>query len=785
MFCTKCGYKFELDVDTQFCPNCGKEIKRVQVKDAAPSLHREEVISKSAARGRKLWLPVAGSIVFIVAVVAGTVFFVKPYLSGDKMDDNAESNVEGNVEGPSVVDSIVDNVGSIGEDTDEECAPLYAHYDKNDTAHILLMDGRYITIENAKWAAVAPDREHVLVIGSTGERYITDIDLKTKTVIDEKSGSFDVYDGAAIFNNKDTNYLCRYDSGTLIKLCDGALEEFAISEEGGNILYGTGGSIYILTKDADEPVKKSSYENNWKPLYISNDGKKAYWAERSKKEAVGAYDICELKENEKNVITTYNAKSFPELILNADSSCAILGTGNEDKFIIIDKEGNATKAGMKNPIIFSRDRIFTSSTLFSEDGFSDFSGLYIATEGEKEDLYNIYYVDKNGDREALLSGLTKRTGTSSPQWSIYDKRLFYFDDGELHCAEIDGANVKNDKTIAGDVNDIICDQKGYVYYLKGNDDDCTAYVCKQGDEAIKICSEIKGRLWNNFYCSPDGKAFYFYKDTDTMYKYIYGEESPEKISNSVERSYLKDGYNHTYNSKNILNDKFTFFKAVDKNLYQWIYYNGKEIKSVAELEDFHYADYSWSEDDYEDKPANTEETETYNSNEDWIYAYQQLLRNPDWGFSDPSFSYSLIYVDDDEIPEIVIDMGSMDMHRIATYKDGEIIILKEEDSYPIYSIGYMERSGILYSNGGFSGFYPFCIYKLENGSFKLVAYGHESEMPDGNGDVTTEYYVGDNEKVSKKEYDAKIEQYIDSKKLKYPENYYSMDEMIQMLDGLY
>ena len=93
-------------------------------------------------------------------------------------------------------------------------------------------------------------------------------DIIKPVKIDENTGYFEVYDGAAIFENEGSVFLYRYDSGTLIKLFSGSFDEYLVSESGGNLLYGNNGLIYILTKESEEPVKISSYDNNWKPLYI-------------------------------------------------------------------------------------------------------------------------------------------------------------------------------------------------------------------------------------------------------------------------------------------------------------------------------------------------------------------------------------------------------------------------------------------------------------------------------------------------------------------------------------
>lgn len=760
MFCSKCGYELKLEDDTQFCPNCGKEISRAQINNTSKTAET----GKTSVPKSKTLPYVVVALVIIAIIIAATVYLIRPYLSANE----TEEKVEGSVEEPSVIDSISETVESSGEDINRIAKPVYAHYDKNDTAHILLPDGKYITIENAKDAIVTPDRKSILVISSTGERYITDIDLKEKTVIDEKSGYFDAYDGAAIFHNKGNSFLYRYDPRSLIKLCTGDFDEFAVSERGGNILYGYNRCVYILTKELEEPLKISGYEGGWKPLYISDDGSRVYWAENSKKEAIGAYDIYELKDGEKNRIITYNAKTFPSLIPNADDSVYILGSDGTDNFIIIDKDGNTTKANMKNAVIFNEEYIYTDKSLFGENTSSDFPGVYISANADEKDLYNLYYVDKNGDREKVLSGLTKDWSAGMPQWSINDGHILYVMDGDLHCAKIDGTSVSDDELIAEDINILMHLRNGFAYYLM--DDEQGLYVYKQGSKSIKIADEMKAL--SSYYYSPDGNVIYYFEDDDTFYKYTYGDESSVKISNSVYSAYIVDGYQDPI-YRYTMNDKFTFFKEVDKKSYQWMYYNGKEYKAAVELESPDYADYSYLEDDKGMQDVSAEE-EPYDDSKDWINAYEQLLDNNDLEFSSAP-KYALIYLDDDSVPEIVADYEMMESHEVASYRGGSCIL-----TGVLSGFSYIERSGLVYSNYGISGYYPFTILRLANGKFEKLAYGHESEGLGQSG----EYYLGDDRKVSKQEYDDEIKKYFDVKKAEYPDNFYFKDELIRMMDEL-
>lgn len=167
-------------------------------------------------------------------------------------------------------------------------------------------------------------------------------------------------------------------------------------------------------------------------------------------------------------------------------------------------------------------------------------------------------------------------------------------------------------------------------------------------------------------------------------------------------------------------------------------------------------------------------------NAKWTEAYKQLLNDPDAEF----LNYSLIYLDNDEIPEIIMYDKALDnsFMKIATYKDGRCVVLYPDD-YAIYEVLYIEKSGLFYSEGGMSGFYPFCIYKLDNGNFERLAYGNISEMPDGEGELKTEYYLRGN-KTTSEEYHAEIDKYIDLNQVEGSKNWYSKEEINKILDGM-
>ena len=96
----------------------------------------------------------------------------------------------------------------------------------------------------------------------------------------------------------------------------------------------------------------------------------------------------------------------------------------------------------------------------------------------------------------------------------------------------------------------------------------------------------------------------------------------------------------------------------------------------------------------------------------WRVAYlnyidnlQEIYEGTDGG----TFTYYLIYLDDNDIPELFIETDSeASGERIVTYYNGDTV------DYQLSRIGstYIERSGLLFTDTGHMDYYPVYITKL-------------------------------------------------------------------------
>lgn len=145
--------------------------------------------------------------------------------------------------------------------------------------------------------------------------------------------------------------------------------------------------------------------------------------------------------------------------------------------------------------------------------------------------------------------------------------------------------------------------------------------------------------------------------------------------------------------------------------------------------------------------------------------------------SDNHFQYSLIYVDDDDIPELYIYTGCMATGEIiVSFYNGNIGVMNRER----IGIAYIEHDGLLYNMNGAMGFYPCNIYLLEKGKFSEIGTGHYHQYMDGQGNIYEDYFW-EGRAVTEAEYNASINELIDTSKCIEPSFLYSEAEILELL----
>ncbi len=161
----------------------------------------------------------------------------------------------------------------------------------------------------------------------------------------------------------------------------------------------------------------------------------------------------------------------------------------------------------------------------------------------------------------------------------------------------------------------------------------------------------------------------------------------------------------------------------------------------------------------------------------WKEKYLDYLRS----ISDAdTYEYDLIYLDDDDIPELYIDTQVMAGGTwLITCYNGKI---QDVDTGEYDGLSYIERSGLIHISTGHGGGYEDRIVKLKKGEFSILKSGYYSQMPDGN-DGVDEQYCWDGEEVTSEEYFTGIEKAYDKTKEQVTTGQYTYHELYALLTG--
>lgn len=165
--------------------------------------------------------------------------------------------------------------------------------------------------------------------------------------------------------------------------------------------------------------------------------------------------------------------------------------------------------------------------------------------------------------------------------------------------------------------------------------------------------------------------------------------------------------------------------------------------------------------------------------ENWKNSYLEYLTGLEYG---DEWTYSLIYVDGDEIPELVIDTGvEATGCQILTWHEGRLAVLQTSRLY----FTYIEKGNLLCNSEGNMGYYYDDVYALRDGQWEYIGGGtlHDADgiqQFDENGDWIFEYHWME-QPVDKAEYEEKLHAIYPEKQGVTPEIYYIKDEMESLL----
>ena len=182
-----------------------------------------------------------------------------------------------------------------------------------------------------------------------------------------------------------------------------------------------------------------------------------------------------------------------------------------------------------------------------------------------------------------------------------------------------------------------------------------------------------------------------------------------------------------------------------------------------------------------------EELAESNLDDPWRNAYLDYLNSDTNVPNSSETQYTLIYLDNDDIPELFIDTGvEAGGQTIISFYDGKVI----EQHFSRLGSQYIEKTGLVYTNTGHMDYYPLTITKLENGVFTEIGSGvsyvssedWEKMLEDENYPYTLTFeWEGD--KVSEAQFNANVAELYNLEQSKYPDNFYTYDEVIHVIES--
>lgn len=153
-------------------------------------------------------------------------------------------------------------------------------------------------------------------------------------------------------------------------------------------------------------------------------------------------------------------------------------------------------------------------------------------------------------------------------------------------------------------------------------------------------------------------------------------------------------------------------------------------------------------------------------NEQWKKAYREyLFDNNIMEYYDEYAEYWFAYIDDDSIPELIID---------TTIVAGGCHVLSYQNGKVAYTIigstgtpSYIERGNLLLDSAGHQGCYYDTVYQLINGNWAVIYHAENYESYSPAYEITGQHYYTyfiNKMEVSKETYDANLSCYFDQKK---------------------
>ena len=204
-------------------------------------------------------------------------------------------------------------------------------------------------------------------------------------------------------------------------------------------------------------------------------------------------------------------------------------------------------------------------------------------------------------------------------------------------------------------------------------------------------------------------------------------------------------------------------------------YNGGDIKKdwLKEHNPKLSAIIVYPESDDDSQQSNTEtntESETTGEDENWKQLYIDMIADD----IDPN-SFSLIKIDNDDIPELIFTGSAVGGTRMAWIKDGKL----ETQAIGYGEVQYYEKQGVFYCQYVNHGIFTDSVYKMDNHSLTTVFQG--TILPEENGFDNPGWFI-DNESVDEFVYTSKLNSAFDFNNAKKMDTYYTRNEITDVIN---
>lgn len=450
-------------------------------------------------------------------------------------------------------------------------------------AYAPLFDGTVVTLEGENAVCVvSPDKANVICQRSDGSLFRYDTVLKASSLI-----SYSAKRGTGIVAVRNSGLFYTDTSDVLHRFTFADSEDvtlripaaFTVAKNSLSILFCLENTFYLLPSGENTAIEAGNHYGNPKAVAVSDDGHTALWTDWYN----NAQNIYLYTSGSRSTLETLvGTTAATSAVFSADGSVmAVTNPDCESLYLVSGGTVSRTKLGER----LVSEQLYTASGVL-EQSEGEISGVYAHVRSSSDG--SVYYIDRTGDREKLLSKVRAFQLCG-------ENAAFIAGDGSLYYCAVSGANPSERVRVADEVYSFALARDGkHIYYLKDVSDGLgILYVYRIGDsEPEKISSEV----YTAYLPCEDSSSVIFYREpeklsakgTEVGVMYLYRKDSDTvKLASDCIIGKISSG---SENGR-ITADSFMYLKYLSvgsggKVYANCVFYNGKE--SAAIIKDIFY-----------------------------------------------------------------------------------------------------------------------------------------------------------------------------------------------------